>query len=156
MAVLLLSVLFFAALSIWIALVCSPRVTAKRFFSDVYTAKLRPVTAVVAVPPYSCVVRWSVVERLVSMSVSLALDLSAESLSSESKDLSLILDLMHCPMKPDLKYISGFGLSTVSKAKVFLRPVSEPKKLEAKLVFSDLDPERFPHEQFELTAQLMI
>jgi hypothetical protein len=152
-----LAIMFLVALSVWIACLCHPKVTARRFFSDVYstTAKLvAPADQSFTAP---CTVVWSRVERVVSLSISLQMDLN-QLASPKTGDLPVTLkvDLVFPPMKPEPRYLKGFGLSKVSSAKCFLSPIPEAGKSEASLVVVGLDPRSHPHENFEINGTLVI
>jgi hypothetical protein len=70
--------------------------------------------------------------------------------------MSLVFDLMYPPMKPDSKYLTGFGISTVSGAKCFLEPVNESGKAAGRLKLKGLDFAAFPSEHFELVGSLTL
>jgi len=151
--VLLLALLVLAALTVWIVCLCNPRITAKRFLSDVYSCQ--PVTESGEPVPGSCVVRWSLTERLVTMTLSLALN---NNNNNNSPKLILLLDLMLPPAKATPRYLAGFGMSD-SGARCFVEPAQKTKTKtnppQAKLRLTGLS-NAHAHEHFTVVAQMMV
>jgi len=157
--VLVLALLVFTALTVWIVCLCSPRITAKRFFSDVYTCQ--PLDEKTGKPvPGTCVVRWSLTERVVTMTLDLAVALTDELLTD---DACLVLDLMLPPAKASSRYLSGFGMSTAG-ARCFVEPIADTSGPKARLRLSGMHL-RHPQEQaqpaqhsqhFTVVAQMMV
>lgn len=147
--VLVLALLAFTALTVWIVCLCSPRITAKRFFSDVYTCQLVDEHSGATVPG-SCVVRWSLTERMVTMTLDLAL------VCADDKEHVLLLDLMLPPAKASPRYLSGFGMSR-SGARCFVEPVKDKEKSgspKARLRLLGIPAKG--SEEFTIVAQMMV
>jgi hypothetical protein len=143
-----LALLVLSALTVWIVCICSPRITAKRFLSDVYTCN--PVTESGEPVPGTCVVRWSLTERVVTMTISLALNCSG----LKGPDVTLLLDLMLPPAKATPRYLAGFGMSS-SGARCFVEPVekSGTSTPQARLRLTGLGRDQ---EQVTAVAQMMV
>ena len=153
---LVMAVAFLAVLGAWVYCLLDPKKSAKRFSSDIYSAdvsvqiagKLADKNA-----PATCVVRWSLNERLVTLFFSLSflvpMQAGGDVKTADPTDARAVIPLMLAPMKCSPRYVSGFGMSQTSDARCFARPHLDGMELEFQNLKGGL-------EQFDGVCQVFV